>query len=443
MKDIVLKFINKHNLINKTVIIGFSGGFDSMCLLDILYQIKNDASIKLVACHFNHNWRGDESRQEQENCQKFCEERGIEFYAKTAPKKLKKSEAVARVIRYDFFEKAAKKYKADAIFTAHNKNDVAETLLYRVIKGTGIVGLKSIAENRENIYRPLLEVSRDDIEKYCKKNKLKPNVDSSNTDVKYKRNYIRHQLIPASMEINPNVVDALVSLSKVAQDESEIVGEYLSYVNSYIVEDDVIITPRFIPLSSSVKKRLIYDLLISLNVEYEFEKVNNLYEFIQENCTSKKGVKTSLTKGMWLYVSSRTIEVIIKKDKVDDEVNVRLIGCYDIGDYEFDISVYAGEDINSFPDDNSYSAYIGLRDVDLDFTLRTRLEGDVINPLGMTGSMKLKKYLISKSIPQHKKDDLILLCQGEEVLWVAGIGLSNKIQVEGTPTHKIVLRKKV
>ena len=83
-----------------------------------------------------------------------------------------------------------------------------------------------------------------------------------------------------------------------------------------------------------------------------------------------------------------------------------------------------------------------MKDIDLDFVLRTRHDGDIINPLGMKGKMKLKKYLISKSVPNHKKDKLILLCQDDEVLWVAGIGLSNKIQVTDKPTHKIVLRSK-
>ena len=193
LKDTVLEFLNKYDLLNKTLIVGFSGGHDSMCLLDILFKLSQVHNFKLIAAHFNHNWRGIESKMEQDVCRHFCEERQIEFYTKTAALNMKQSEAVARAMRYDFFEKALNKYNADAFLTAHNKNDNAETVLYRVIKGTGVTGLKGIAEKRDNIYRPLLNITREEIDEYCEANELVPNNDSSNENTKYKRNFIRHQ----------------------------------------------------------------------------------------------------------------------------------------------------------------------------------------------------------------------------------------------------------
>ena len=196
-------------------------------------------------------------------------------------------------------------------------------------------------------------------------------------------------------------------------------------------------------MSPAVKRKLIYDLVTSQKLDYDSQKIYEIYDFIEQNRDSNSGTKMSLSSGLWLYVSSKIIELVVKTPKLEDEVLVRLEGSYEIGDYIFDISTYAGDDISSYPPDNSYTAYIDLKDVDLDFVLRTRKDGDIINPLGMSGSMKLKKYLISKSVPQHKKDDLILLCTHDnEVLWVAGLGLSNKIQVTDKPTHKITLRKK-
>lgn len=442
MKDKILYFLNKHNLYNKKLIIGFSGGHDSMCLLDILYKLENTTNIKLIAAHFNHNWRGEESKQEQDVCRKFCEDRNITFYTKTASLNMKQSEAVARAMRYDFFDKAIKEFNADGLMTAHNKNDNAETVLYRIIKGTGVKGLKGIAEKRDYIYRPLLDITRDEIDSYCADNNLIPNNDSSNENTKYKRNFIRHKLLPLAKEINENAIDSIVSLSKVATDEISIIDEYLEYVKSAVMQDASILTPNYLALSEPVKRRLLYDLVTSYNIDYDSEKIYNLYEFINDNISSNSGVKTSLTKGLWLYVSSRIIEIIAQTEKVQDEILVRLEGTYEIGNKIFEISTYAGENIEEFPDDNSYTAFINLGDIDLDLTLRTRRDGDIINPLGMTGSMKLKKYLISKSVPQHKKDDLILLCKDNEVLWVAGIGLSNKIQVTDKPTHKISLRGK-
>ena len=345
-------------------------------------------------------------------------------------------------MRYDFFDNEIKEFNSDGLITAHNKNDNAETVLYRIIKGTGIKGLKGIAEKRDYIYRPLLDITRDEIDEYCKNNNLTPNNDSSNENIKYKRNFIRHKLIPLATEINENAIESIVSLSKVATDESNIIDEYMEYVKSAVMQDNYIQSPNYLALSEPVKRRLLYDLITSHNIDYDSEKIYNLYEFIKDNISSNSGVKTSLTKGLWLYVSSRTIEIITKTEKVQEEVLIRLEGTYEIGNKIFEISTYAGENIEEFPDDNSYTAFINLRDIDLDLTLRTRRDGDIINPLGMSGSMKLKKYLISKSIPQHKKDNLILLCKDNEVLWVAGIGLSNKIHVTDIPTHKISLRGK-
>ncbi len=443
IEDIVLEYLNKYNLTDKTLVVGFSGGHDSMCLLDILHKLSKTVGFGLIAAHFNHNWRDKESKNEQEVCRQFCEDRNIDFYTKTAALNMKQSEAVARAMRYDFFEKALKKYHADAFLTAHNKNDNAETVMYRIIKGTGVTGLRAIAEKRDKFYRPLLTVTRDEIDKYCEDNNLIPNEDSSNDNIKYKRNFIRHNLLPMASEINENVIDALNSLSLVAADESTIVDEYMKYVKSVVIDENgAINTDAYLTLLPAVRRKLIYDLVTVNNLDYDLQKIYNLYNFVEENVSQKNGKKTSLSTGLWLFVSAYTIELVTKTPKLENEVLVRLEGSYEIGDYVFEISSYSGENFEEFPADNSYTAYIDLKDIDLDFVLRTRHDGDIINPLGMKGKMKLKKYLISKSVPNHKKDKLILLCQEDEVLWVAGIGLSNKIQVTDKPTHKIVLRSK-
>ena len=186
-------FLLEYELQDKTIIVGFSGGFDSMCLLDALSKIKEQEGfwdLSIIAAHFNHNWRGEESFREQEVCRLFASSKGFEFYTKIAPKDLKKNENSARIARYEFFEEAIEEFDADAVFTAHNKDDNAETVLYRIIKGTGLYGLKGISQKRNCFYRPLLKTTRSEIVEYCEKNNLTPNNDSSNMDTKYRRNYI-------------------------------------------------------------------------------------------------------------------------------------------------------------------------------------------------------------------------------------------------------------
>lgn len=237
----IADFLRRYELQDKTIIVGFSGGYDSMCLLDILSKLKEQEEfweMSVIAAHFNHNWRGEEALKEQEVCRLFAASRGMDFYTKTAPNGLKKSENEARIARYEFFEEAFEEYDADAVFTAHNKDDNAETVLYRVTKGTGLVGLKGISVKRNCFYRPLLKITRSEIVNYCEENNLNPNNDSSNADISYKRNYLRLNIIPALEKINPSVKESLNTLAEVATSENEIIEEYLSTLRDKVMQGD-------------------------------------------------------------------------------------------------------------------------------------------------------------------------------------------------------------
>ena len=420
IKDNIKNFIKKHNL-SGTIIVAFSGGYDSMCLLDILNKLGE----KVIAAHLNHNWRGEESLKEAENCENFAKSRGIQYYSEILPDYIAKTETAARDARYDFFRRCAKKFNSKIVFTAHNFDDNAETVLYRIIRGTGTIGLQGIAEKRDIFYRPLLKTTRAEIEKYCKNNNLKPNNDSSNSNTKYKRNFIRHKIIPLLKEINPNVTEALNSLSEIAYEDNNLINTYLP--------------TNLIQASEIEQKRLIYKILNEYNLDYDKEKIKNIQKFIQENKNSKSGKKISLADNLWLYVSSKKTEVISKTEKNIEEINIYKCGKYEFEDYISSIEKY-NKKIDEFPHDKEYKAYIAVEEIN--FTLRHRKDGDKIQPLGSLGSQKLKKYLNEKKIPQHEKDKLIFLCKDNEILWAAGIGLSEKIKVAPKPTHMLKLEKR-
>ena len=283
MLERVKKFLLKHGLTNKTIIVGFSGGYDSMCLLDILSKVRQEENffdLKIIAAHFNHNWRGEESLKEQEVCKLFAASKGFEFYTKTASGNIKKTENDARIARYDFFEETLENYDADAVFTAHNKDDNAETLLYRIVKGTGIIGLKGIAEKRDFYYRPLLKISRAEIMDYCEKNNLAPNNDSSNSDIAYKRNYIRLNVIPALEKINPSLKDTLNTLAEVAINDDSIIEEYLQSLRGNIFNKKTIISSNYKKLTKPVKMRFLCEFIQNFCLDYDYKKVNELYNFI-------------------------------------------------------------------------------------------------------------------------------------------------------------------
>ena len=321
MIDRIAQFLRKFDLQDKTIIVGFSGGYDSMCLLDILSKIKQMpefAEMTVISAHYNHNWRGEESLREQEVCRLFSASKGFEFYTQNAPKTLRKTENDARIARYEFFEEAYEEFDADAVFTAHNRDDNAETVLYRVIKGTGIVGLKGISEKRKYFYRPLLTTKRSEIVEYCNKNNLSPNNDSSNSDTAYRRNYIRLNIIPALEKINENVKDALNTLSVNAVNDNEIIEEYLKTIKPRIIKDNKIISNEYKTLSKPVKLRILYEFIQELNLDYDYKKVSELYDFIEGNITQKNGTTKTLASAIWLYADDKNIEIIPSINKKEE-----------------------------------------------------------------------------------------------------------------------------
>lgn len=416
LKDKVEAFLKKHSIYETTILVAFSGGYDSMCLLNLLLELN----LKPVAIHLNHNWRGDESRQEEENCREFCRKRGVEFYSETLSVNVKSTETAAREARYEFFERCAHKFCSKAILTAHNADDNAETVLYRIAKGTGIEGLKGIAPARGIYYRPLLTTYRTEIEDYCKKHNLSPNCDSSNDNTQYKRNLIRKNLLPQLEKINECAKNAINTLSENASDATEIINEYLSSLK------DKFKTQKFINFSRPVQNRIIYQFLTENGFEYDKKTVEKLVNFINDNADTKNGRTISITSAKWLFVSNKEIRLIEEEPEqkwhlIIEECTIRP---------------------KKFPPDKEYIAYADLTKTGTEFELRHCEDGDVIQPLGTIGTQKLKKvYLNGKGIPKDERAKMLFLCQGKEVLWVPGLGISEKIKVKDKPTHILKLER--
>ena len=235
----VLTTIKKYNMINDgdKVVIGVSGGPDSITLLNVLNKFKEKLNIKIYVAHINHSIR-KEADEETEYVREFCKKIDVEFFFKkidveSEAKKLKiGTEEAGRNIRYAFFEEVAEKVGANKIATAHNSNDNAETVLMNIIRGTSISGLKGIEKMRDNKFiRPLIETTRATIEEYCRIEKLSPRYDKSNKENIYTRNKIRNLLIPyIQKEFNPNIIEGINRLSNIAEEEE-------CFINSMVEEE--------------------------------------------------------------------------------------------------------------------------------------------------------------------------------------------------------------
>ena len=317
----VLNTIQKYNLINQNekVICGVSGGPDSICMLDILRKIKQEEKInfEIIVCHINHLVR-EEATEDEEYVVNYCKKNNIKIYVKRidikkyANNSKQGLEEAGRTARYEFFEEILKKEKANKIAIAHNKNDKIETIIMKVIRGSGTAGLKGIEPKRNNKYiRPLIEIERAEIEDYCEKNKLEPRIDKTNFVNDCTRNKIRNIVIPyIQKEFNPNIVQTIERLSEIIDEEDKFLEKITINVyqklkidekNGYIVLD----LKEFNKQEIVLKKRLIiYTIEKTIGSAQNVEKVNidDIIKLCNNNIGNKylmpnKHIKISLNKG--------------------------------------------------------------------------------------------------------------------------------------------------
>lgn len=325
LKDEVLKTIKTHNLINKgdKIVIGVSGGPDSICLLHVLYTLSKELEIQLYVAHINHSIR-EVADQETEYVKNFCKTLGIECFVKKADilniaKQQKRgTEEVGRQIRYEFFEEVREKTKSNKIATAHNSNDRAETVILNVLRGSGLSGLKGIEIMRDNKFiRPLINTDRESIEKYCVQNNLNPKFDESNNENIYSRNKVRNIVIPyIKNEFNPNIIKTINRLSDLATEENEYLQNIVrhEYQDISKIENDIVILDlkKFNKLELVIKRRLIlYTINEAIHTTNGIEKVNidDIIKLCNNNIGNKyltpiKEIKIYVKKGRIYFIKT-------------------------------------------------------------------------------------------------------------------------------------------
>ena len=322
MKQKILQTIKKYNLIkeNDSIVIGVSGGPDSICLLHILNELKKELNFKICVAHINHMLR-EEADEETEYVKEFCRNLGIECYIKRIDvveiaNNLKRgTEETGRQIRYEFFNEILEKTSSNKIATAHNNNDKVETILMNILRGSGLSGLKGIEVIRdEKFIRPLIETSREEIEKYCIDNNLNPRIDRTNSENIYTRNKVRNVVIPyIKQEFNPNILKTINRLSEVATEESEYLNKVTEDTFEKIhIEIDMnnsitLDLKQFNNLELVIKRRIIlYTVNKLLGTTEGIEKVN--IDDIIKLCNNNIGNK--------YLMPIKNLKILVKKGKV-------------------------------------------------------------------------------------------------------------------------------
>ena len=246
MKDRVLKTIKKNRLIvnGDKIVLGVSGGPDSISMLNILRELKEEGTLQfnMVVAHINHMIR-EEAIEDEKYVEDYCKKNGIECYVKRinvieyAQNNKIGTEEAGRKARYDFFDEIAQKTNANKIAIAHNKNDKIETIIMHILRGSGLSGLKGIEPIRNNRYiRPLIDCERQEIENYCEKEKLNPRIDKTNFENDYTRNKIRNIVIPyIKEEFNPNIIETINRLSEVITAEENYMDKIVKEIYGKIL----------------------------------------------------------------------------------------------------------------------------------------------------------------------------------------------------------------
>lgn len=329
LEEKVKSTIKKYDLIKNgdNIVVGVSGGPDSMTLLNVLINLKENLNLKITVAHINHMIR-QEAEEETKYVQNFCKQRDIECFVKREKvEELAKNnkigtEEAGRKLRYSFFEEVLEKVNANKIATAHTANDNSETVLMNIIRGSGTSGLKGIEPIRENKFiRPLIECTREEIEEYCEEKKLQPKIDKSNSENIYTRNKVRNMLLPYIKEnFNPNIVNSLNRLSELAREENlflekkveeaykqvlieECIGKQAVRVKSKIILD----LKKFNKQDLVIKNRLmLYTIGRVLGTSQNIEKVH--IEDLVKLCSNNIGNK--------YLTPNKNIKVMVKGGRI-------------------------------------------------------------------------------------------------------------------------------
>ena len=438
MKNEFLKNLKSYNLEGFGVLLAVSGGKDSMTMLDLFNYFKYELKLNLVVCHFNHSLRDDADRDEK-FVKTQCEKYGLKFYSKkedvllySNENKLSTEEG-ARFLRYKFFDEVKRIENLEYIATAHNKNDLAETVIMRILRGTGINGLIGIQSERGDLIRPILNFSRDEIEKYIEENNIPFVEDKTNFEELYLRNKIRLNLFPIlKNEYNPRILDAISRLSNIAFDYSTISREYIASKEGLLWEfnkEKILVYIEKLKLQSRSFRNIMY---------------REFFEFISKD---PDGINYKIIEEIDNLIFSKTGKYIeIKNVVFKIEYDKLLI--YDKNIFEnlemkfyfenLDFSLYSTKFFDIIIEQSSFEEFKNLKqNKDLLFInkkylnflkIRNKENGDFLEL--EFGKKKLKDIFIDEKVSKDIRKNIPIFEIENNIVWVPNIRRSNRYLVD-------------
>ncbi|SDY58261.1 tRNA lysidine(34) synthetase TilS [Tindallia californiensis] len=461
MKDsvIIKKVIESKQLnVNDHIVVGFSGGADSVCLLHALFQLADTYRLQIVAAHLNHNLRGMDSNEDATFAMNFarrhqitCVVKSVDI-AKSAKEEGISLETAGRISRYQFFEEVAEKIGANKIALAHHQNDQAETILMNLIRGAGLEGLSGMPMVRDKIMRPLLHCRREQIEEYCRYWDLPYQIDQSNQETEYFRNKIRLELIPKIKKYQPNVIESIGKTSVLLEQDrqyiEEKVEEAYSEVLCYKTDKVISISPsKLLQYHPSIVSRVIRKAYMFFNTREQtisFDQVHHILSLLDQKKTEKEvqlpGEIKVLFKTDEIKIGKKEdIEKSYSEETMKEAIPLKIPGITRLVQRNgyFRCEVVNIEKMKNRGKD-PYCQYFDFDQLPEHIVVRNRREGDRLKPLGTNGSKKVKDFFIDQKIPVEKRNMIPLIASENEILWVVGHRISELVKI--TQKTKKVLK---
>jgi tRNA(Ile)-lysidine synthase len=445
MDDIYKRFLNfstTHSLFTgvKNIVVGVSGGVDSMIMLDILLRYAKDRRLNVVVTHLNHKIRGKKADEDEKLVSDFCNKRKIPFYKKRvnveeyAEERGLSTEIAGREVRYSFFHEIAAMFDHSVIATAHTLDDHIETVLLRIFKGTGLQGLEGIPIRRENVIRPLRFACKQELYEYAKRYKIPYSEDHTNYEEYCQRNVIRNSILPKIAEsVNPNVFQSIDKVSLIVSEANESIKRLAKSIAKKVILETknnfiILNLPTLNKLPTAIKKEIVRVALAQISkesVKIDFEKLNNLLSLMRRGETGKV---YKLSKECIANIDRGRL-IIYKSEYFDwDEILVHPGKTYRTTSFELRYEEVPLSDF-SIDKGNRGVEFIDLDKIDRSMKLRHWRYGDRVKPIGFSNFRKISDLFIDEKIPRLKKEQVPILENTGEIVWVCGIKLSDNFKI--------------
>ncbi len=427
---------------DKNLLIAISGGIDSVVLTHLFHRLKFTISL----AHCNFSLRGKESNEDEAFVKELGEKLQIHTYSikfdteAYAEEKGISTQMAARDLRYDWFQKIAKENNIDYIITGHQKDDVLETFLINLTRGTGLDGLLGIPEIQGNIVRPFLLFSRNEILVYAAKKKIPWREDRTNSSIRYVRNKIRHKVVPVLKELNPNLLDTFYNTLENLKETQQIVKDRIQNIKEKIIQLHKNELHFSIPEIKKLSNPKIY--LFELLKEYGFTAWNDVADLT--DCQSGKQV-FSKTHRLLKDRDVLILSEILQQEEIEhfeipkdtSEISIPIALKLETVDTPFDTKNHPNKVLEELVFDDNTSISIDYDKLEFPLILRKWQKGDFFFPIGLNGKKKVSKFFKDEKISLTDKENVWLLCSKNDIVWVVGKRLDERFKVTKS-TSKIL-----